>query len=977
MFLLLLSYNCRILDSVARTTETIMVIRYAQFFLLLTLLCTPLSAQFEQLYESWRWAHFTTKSGLPSNTIESIVEAADSTVWVVTNQGVAWYDGFHWNPVFIDSISADRRIRQVVPYGRKLLVNIGGRLFVGNQNGFKKMILNPMLDSGFISSVSPVNDKSFLLTVEYDHIALLIKATGTSFEVVNSPPPGKLFSTRSSIWFLGEDIDSKHHLYQYYNDSFTRISAQTGQPNAIRAIVENAEGVGVLAMDAPKNSVGLWEFSDKKEFKYSESERNQPVRSLDVSREGEVFVIYESGEVHIRINGAWKNINPLPKQLQNSLTVRYRDNDDIWVGTEEGLYLFKRSISLWSTGSTTFSNISNVVMEVFRSSMNEIWVGNMDGVEVRGSDGNRRFIRSINGSPLGLVTGINEDSEGNIWIVSGAGFRGSYRWDGSTWKHYKIHDSNIGYHKIRKDRSGALWFLGLGEMESDPAGFILSQDRWLRIDSLYTLPSNRLYAFSESRTGVKWIGSAGGLTRVSGDELRTWGREELGKNPKVYTISVEKNETVWFSTFSPLLATISADNELVWVWENDEVYNYQQKIWDIVYDESNILWVATTKGLYSYTNGVWTNYNQQTGYALRELRVVLPLNEKIYVGGHGIGVRFMMRDQTTVPIKIILNKPIVENNDVYCSWTASSHWGIIPSDQIESRYKIDNEQWSEWSVNRDLVLRDVKSGHHRIAVQAKESSAQVKYYTHTASFYVERPVFLRPLYLIPFLVMLSVVFATLARYKQAQKAHALQIQNQRTRIANDLHDEVGSNLASVALISQRLWKDESLPQFIRDDLAVVRDTAIQTGDFLRDIVWYINPRYDTFMSLETRLREIAGRMLRELNVQIEMSNTGIVDELFVESRRNIILMFKEIIHNIVKHAQSSMVTIHCEHSKDIFRLMVKDNGVGFHQEEMISGNGLLSLKRRARDAGAELKISSKIGEGTTITITFHANVTEL
>lgn len=945
--------------------------------LILLLFTAPLSAQFEQLYENWRWAHFTTKDGLPSNHIEEVVETKNNTVWVITPEGAAWYDGFRWNSIYIDSLLADRHIRQMLPFKGKLLVNAGGRLFFGDQMGFTRITMNPRLDSGFIRSICPIDNESFLCTIEYDQIALLVKVTGTKAEVLDSPSPGKLFATRSASWFLGHDQEFMHHLYQYENGNFTRIKAETGQPNAIRTIVENEDGEGVLAMDAPKQSIGLWEYSHNKQFTYSESERNQPIRCLDISQKGEVIAAYESGEIHVRHEGKWGKIHPLPSQLQNVLTIKYRSNNDVWFGTEDGLYLFKRSVSIWSTNSTTFSDLRNVVMEVFRSSDGDIWIGTMDGVEIQSANGEKSFVKNIMGQSLGLVTGINQDKQGRIWISSGAGFHGAFCWDKKQWVYHKIHHSDIGYHKIRKDKSGALWFLGLGIRANDPAGFILENNRWLRIDSLYKIPGNRLYDFDESVKGVKWIGSSMGLTRIKNNIVSNWGREELGRSPKVYSLAVDKSENVWFSTFSPLLGRISENDSLDWIWTNDEVYHYEQKIWDLVVDESDVLWIASTKGLYSYNDEVWTNYNMQTGVSLKELRTVLPTNEKVYIGGHGIGFRSMTRFQSIAPIRIIISRPIVESNDLYCSWHANAFWGGLASGQIETRYKIDSGEWSAWGSEREITLRGLRSGDHVLTVQGKDSFGKVRFYTSTAEFYVEPPVFLRTYIAIPFTVLFLLLVFSVVRYKQAQKAHALQIYNQRTRIANDLHDEVGSNLASIALISRRLWKDESLPAILREELEIIRESAAQTGDFLRDIVWYINPQYDSFMSLETRLREIAGRMLRDLAVQIDMSNTSGEGEPFVENRRNIILMFKEIVHNIVKHAQSSFVIIQCERSKEHFRLSVKDNGVGFHQEVTRSGSGLLSLKRRARDAGAELIISSKLGEGTTITITFMSNVPTL
>jgi signal transduction histidine kinase len=188
---------------------------------------------------------------------------------------------------------------------------------------------------------------------------------------------------------------------------------------------------------------------------------------------------------------------------------------------------------------------------------------------------------------------------------------------------------------------------------------------------------------------------------------------------------------------------------------------------------------------------------------------------------------------------------------------------------------------------------------------------------------------------------------------------------------------VGSNLGSIALISERLGRNESLSQMIKDELTIITETSRQTSEFLRDIVWYINPRYDTFMNLEARLREISGRMLRDVDVEILMGTDNRPDEKFIESRRNIILMFKEILHNIIKHSKAMKIVIRCERNTNSFLLSVKDNGVGFDQKLVVNGNGLRSIKLRAEEVGAQLKIMSQLGEGTEVTMIFKTNVNTL
>jgi len=946
--------------------------------LCLLVIVSPSDAQFEHFYENWRWAHFTTKTGLPSNAVEEIIETDDGTVWVSTTKGIAWYDGYRWNHVVVDSQFPEQHVRKIEPYyGGKIFALLSGALYIGNKHEFLKINLPHYSETGTIKSVCTIDSVSYYCIYENADSAYLLKIKKESVTIVKSPSPHKLFKAESTIWFLAEGEDGYNGIYKLQEDSSIQVISQLIRPNAIRNIVENKKGCGLFAIDAPKQNIGLWEYDENKKIKYSNSERNQPIRTVDISETGEIIVVYESGEIHLSKAGIWSNISPLPKQMLNIMTVRYRANDDLWLGTEDGLYLFNRQQNLWSKNNSPFSDLKNVVMDIFQRRNGDVWVGTMNGIEVLKRNGKNLAITNIDGRLIGLVTGINEDINNHMWISTGAGFKGAYEWNGKQWYWHSIDSNKINYHKIRKDNSGRLWFLGLGENRHDPAGYILSDHKWLKIDSIYDLKNNRLYAFCESKSGTKWFGTNNGLTRVKEGKTRHWRKESLGKSSKVYTLTVDDNDNVWFSTFSPQLGKITVNDSLIWIWKDDEVFNYRQKVWDLSFDSTGVLWAATTRGLFRCFNSTWSNYSYETGMYIRELRVVLPTGEKIFVGGHGIGLRSIDRRQIGSPIKIFILKPIIESNDMYCSWEATSYWGSIPSEQIETRYKLNSGLWSNWSTQSDVVLKSLHSGLHILNVQAKDSYGNIYDENNVVSFRIEPPIMYRPAYLIPFVIMLSIVGITLVRYQKAQHTNKKLIQNQRTRIANDLHDEVGSNLGSIALISQRIGRSESIAQTIKDDLAIITETTLQTSEFLRDIVWYINPRYDTFMNLEARLREISGRMLRDMDVRVFMADNVKQDDKFIEGRRNIILMFKEILHNILKHARATKVEIHCDSNPNMFVLSVKDNGVGFNQEMSFNGSGLLSLKRRTQEVGAKLKIISQKGEGTEVIIIFQTNANTL
>lgn len=213
------------------------------------------------------------------------------------------------------------------------------------------------------------------------------------------------------------------------------------------------------------------------------------------------------------------------------------------------------------------------------------------------------------------------------------------------------------------------------------------------------------------------------------------------------------------------------------------------------------------------------------------------------------------------------------------------------------------------------------------------------------------------------------VAAALVWSLRQRRARRAELEALRQRIARDLHDEIGSSLGSIALIAQDILADGHHAQATRADLTEIKEIADETVGAMRDIARLIQSDRYGADDLPTLLRETAERMLRGLE------HTLVVDEgthtrgLSVDRQRDLILMFKETLHNIVRHAAASRVDIHLSQSHASLVLTVKDNGKGFNTEAATSGMGLTNLQRRAAKHGGSVEITSKPAGGTQLRIT--------
>ncbi len=190
----------------------------------------------------------------------------------------------------------------------------------------------------------------------------------------------------------------------------------------------------------------------------------------------------------------------------------------------------------------------------------------------------------------------------------------------------------------------------------------------------------------------------------------------------------------------------------------------------------------------------------------------------------------------------------------------------------------------------------------------------------------------------------------------------------RQRIASDLHDDIGSNLSSIALLAELGKTEVDEPELVVEELTDIKSTADSTIESMRDIVWLIRPEDESWKELLTRFRETASKLLRTHEYQFNVTGHLNDGRLPLEFKRDLFLIFKEVLNNIVKHAGARNVRIDVESKGNRFFMTIADDGVGFNNldQEFREGNGLRNLRMRAQAIGGNLKMKSVINEGTTV-----------
>jgi len=210
---------------------------------------------------------------------------------------------------------------------------------------------------------------------------------------------------------------------------------------------------------------------------------------------------------------------------------------------------------------------------------------------------------------------------------------------------------------------------------------------------------------------------------------------------------------------------------------------------------------------------------------------------------------------------------------------------------------------------------------------------------------------------------LGIVIAWLA-VQRSRRFRRREMESLRHRISRDLHDDIGSHLGSIRLMSELALRDGSAS----DSLEEIHRLAGEAAESMRGIIWLVREGDSPpLTSLVEAMRQSAAALLRDIDWHLEATECNSATAS-LEFHRQVFLLFREAAHNIARHAHAAQVRIEVHWKAKHFHLLIEDNGCGFDVAAITAGNGLANLQHRATVLGGNLQITSSPGSGTCITL---------
>jgi ligand-binding sensor domain-containing protein/two-component sensor histidine kinase len=557
-----------------------------------------------------------------------------------------------------------------------------------------------------------------------------------------------------------------------------------------------------------------------------------------------------------------------------------------------------------------------------------------------------------------MILRLFEDSRGDIWIGSvgeGKGPSGLSRWERSTnTLHQYTSQSNLPRFEafyvssFANDRAGNLWIGFSGE-----GGLVRYRDgRFTIFTAGDGLPTGQIRNLLIDSAGRLWVPSyRGGLSRVD--------------DP-----SAERPQFVTYTTTDGL--------------SSNEVTAVSEDRWGRIY-------IGTGRGIdrLDPASGHIKHYTAGDGLPLGEMEASLCDRHGALWFSFSTGlVRLVPEpDPAPAPPPILITslriagepQPIsalgaaeiapielaASENQLQIDFVAL---GFSPGEGLRYRYKLEgaSEEWSQLADQRTVNFANLAPGAYRFLVQAVNADNVASEKPASFSFTILHPVWRRW-----WSLALGGMFAALVGYAfySYRVARLVELERIRTRIATDLHDDIGANLSLIAMASEvAKRRSPEGDQQVTEALALISGTSRELVDSMGDIVWAVNPDRDHLVDLVTRMRRFASGVFSASGIAVHfeapLDDRGV--KLRPETRREVLLIFKEAVNNIARHSECTRAEIQLKGEGGWLVLTLNDDGKGFDTTQSFDGNGLVSISRRAQRLSGTLEVVSRAGKGTTV-----------
>jgi signal transduction histidine kinase/ligand-binding sensor domain-containing protein len=972
-----------------------------------------LSRSFAAVEPGYSIQIFQTEQGLPQNNINSIIQSRDGYLWLATFGGLVRFDGVRFK-VFDSANTPELQNSRITA----LYEDASGVIWIGHETGdltrlnggrfepapisglprrepilaitadeqgtpmvtYQNATLRNIQTGALIDTdVSSDQQRGITSVVRDGSGAIWILRGGSLCRVVNGKSEaveldrfaadrqvlGIGAARDGGVWIATPGLPAR--IRKYRGDQLVeQISPLPWRQTLIPAMIETRDGV--LAVATTDQGIIMFRPNVSGAFRVDRTDGLPPdwVRSMCEDREGNIWAGFGAGGMaalrparatRIKSTDRWQG-RPL-------LGVASTHDDVIWAGTEgAGLYRYNY-VDFVPYVSEQGPSTNATIWSLAEQNGERLWISSED---------NGLFVLNRNRfqAPVGLeefsapARALFQSASQNRMLIGARS--GLFQYDNQKIEALATNLVLCDVRCIAEQTNGAIWFGmfggGLGKLENGKATQFRKGDG-LASDFIQCL-------FFDATDDALWIGSAeSGLARYKDGRFSSITTAHGLRDNAISHIADDGRGFFWMSSHAGIMRVAKADLnrcadgalgsfQCLSLAETDGLPSAQSAggVQPTGCRTSDgLLWFATLKGIVAI-DPAHVRTNQLPLVLVEEFRV----NDAPVV-------------KSAARINVAPGRRRFDFDYTAISFAAP--------DRVLFKYRLEglDPEWIGPTGKRTISYSHIPPGDYTFRVIASNSDGAWNQSNATLAFTV-LPFFWQTLWFrvlaifIAFgMVGLAALLVTRQRYRRRIELAERQrgIERERARIAQDIHDDLGSSLTRIILLSQSARGDLDSPEVAASDLDRIYDTARNLTRSLDEIVWAVNPRHDTLDSLATYLGKFAQDFLGAANIRCRLDLPVSLPSwpLSAETRHNVFLAFKEALNNTVKHAQATEVRVSLTLEPAAFTLTVEDNGRGFTlsatpAQATDTEDGLQNMRKRLSEIGGRCEIFSEPGKGARV-----------
>lgn len=723
---------------------------------------------------------------------------------------------------------------------------------------------------------------------------------------------------QGNLWFA-----SKTQLFRWGADrawtNYSNVLKEALQFGFIQGLYEDQTNLLWVATDN-----GLIKLTNHRQF--FQTAFNKPgvawgnaMRGIFEDRQGHIYSYCEIGEIGLH------RINPFSKQTDHFFPT---------VPLQPGFNLFEEAKHFISDPKdNAVWTLTDQLIKVDLTTMNPVTMVNFSGIADRFtanplgrcSDGtfilgNTLMRLTIYNPKTGERKKLLKESTSDYNTISTKFFLGHS--DGSIW--------------VATERDG-LYHI-------DRNGKVLQN---LTTESIPALSNNHLLSLYYDADSILWIGTfGGGLNRFDEktNSIQIFTIKEGLANDNVTGILSDDQGNIWASTYNGLSCYRKKEGSIQNFYEEDGLSNNEFNYTSFYKDSQGRLWFGGMNGL--------QYFNPST---ILEQRPNPPLS----FTGFSKYNRLLDSLETKILGNQVLPPVNISPYDSYFqfTWTLPNYFKPERNRYYTWLEGLE-EDWSYVGSIPNVRYHKLPAGDYVLHIKGADSKGNWSEAELAVPIHVNQIFFRTWWFLSACILAIGALVFAFTRYHLQR---LLEMERMRTRIAGDLHDEVGSMLSGLAMQAEIMELDQRKSDPAK--LHRLSEISRLTLSKMRDVVWSIDSRRDRVKDLLDRMRENAEEMLtpKDIIFRFELGDLPMEKKLPVDERQNIFLFYKEAINNVAKHSNASTVTIRFGQFGDHFELSIHDNGTSASTASPSGGFGLQNLEMRANKLGAAFFLNKEDG----------------